>query len=240
MDIYIAELAGKDSVAAIHKFMRTHHDSKIIPSIAYTRTEYGGFDSYFKSLEYLKKFAVKCNVTVEELHNLSDERLWNIFCVKYQYQLHQKFGFYTPCIMCHMYTHLLRMPLCYQYGAAGIITGERTVHGDKVKINQHPRTLECFKKLIDYSGLKLIQPVVTMKDTGEVDREIGNQEIVTHANDTKCILSGNLNGYIIDEMMLQKFLDEYIYKIGIYIIDAFRAGRDIPYQELGQLIEGAF
>lgn len=240
MNIYIAELAGKDSVAAIHKFIRTHENIRIIPSIVYTRTEYGGFDSYFESLKFLKKYAIECGVEFEEVLELSNEKFWNIFCIKYQYQLHQKFGFYTPCIMCHLYAHLVRIPFCYQLGAEGIITGERFFHGKNVKTNQHPKTLECFQKLIDYSGLELIQPLVEVKDADEVASEIGDREIIDHANDTKCILSGNLNSYSIDEIALQKFLDEYVYRIGAYIIDDFRAGKSISCKAVDNLIEGLF
>lgn len=240
MNVYIAELAGKDSVAAIHKFIRTHSMSRIIPTIVYTRTEYGGFDSYFKSLNYLKKYATDCGSIIEDVYELANEKFWNIFCVKYQYNLYQMYGFYTPCIMCHLYTHLLRIPLCYKFGAVGIITGERFFHGEKIKINQHPRTLDCFQRLIDYSGLKLIQPLVKVKNPIDIANEIEDNEILNHANDTKCILSGNLNGSIVDEFALQKFLDEYIYKTGVYIIDAYKDGKDISFKLVDQFIEGLF
>lgn len=113
-------------------------------------------------------------------------------------------------------------------------------HGKNVKTNQHPKTLECFQKLIDYSGLELIQPLVEVKDADEVASEIGDREIIDHANDTKCILSGNLNSYSIDEIALQKFLDEYVYRIGAYIIDDFRAGKSISCKAVDNLIEGLF
>lgn len=240
MKTYIAELAGKDSVAAIHKFIRTNPYSRIIPSIVYTRTEYGGFESYAKSLNYLQNYAANCGTLFGEVHHLSNEKLWNIFCVKYQYKLYKKYGFYTPCIMCHLYTHLLRIPICYKYGAEGIITGERFSHGGKVKVNQHPKTLECFQMLIDYSGLKLIQPLLEIGNVKDVENEIGSKEIIDHANDTKCILSENLNDWIVDENALQNFLDEYIYNVGIYIIDAYKNENNIPLKALDQFVEGLF
>lgn len=240
MNTYIAEIAGKDSIAAVHMFIRTHANSKIIPSIVYTRTEYGGFESYFHSLKYLKKFGNSYGIDFKEIHYLYNEKLWNIICVKYQYQLHEKYGFYTPCIMCHLFTHLMRIPSCYNYGTTGIITGERFFHSSKIKINQHPLTVECFKKVMDYSGIGLIQPLLDIADTNIIDKEIGDIDIILHANDTKCILSGNLHGYVIDEEMLKIFLDDYVYKIGIYIVDRFKSKKDINYEELSLFIERIF
>lgn len=69
MNIYIAELAGKDSVAAIHKFIRTHENIRIIPSIVYTRTEYGGFDSYFESLKFLKNMLLNVELSLKRYLN---------------------------------------------------------------------------------------------------------------------------------------------------------------------------
>ena len=41
MKKYIAEIAGKDSVSAVIKFMKENPGTVVIPTIVYTGTEYG-------------------------------------------------------------------------------------------------------------------------------------------------------------------------------------------------------
>ena len=49
MKKYIAEIAGKDSVSAVIKFMKENPGTVVIPTIVYTGTEYGDRESYYNS-----------------------------------------------------------------------------------------------------------------------------------------------------------------------------------------------
>lgn len=240
MSIYIAEIAGKDSIAAVHMVIRENPNAIIIPSIVYTRTEYGGFDSYYNSVEFLKNFAKERNVIFKDIHNLSDEKLWNIMCIKYQYQIYSKFSFYTPCIMCHLFAHLLRVPLFYEYAAEAMITGERFLHNGIQKINQHPLTIDCFKRILEHAKVKIEQPLAMIMDTNIIDSEIANINIIRHANDTKCVLSGNLNDYYLKELELKKFLNKFVEPIGIYIVEMLQQNQLISYDDLELFIKGLF
>lgn len=240
MGTYVAEIAGKDSIAAIHLFIRRNRSAVIIPSIVYTRTEYGGFDSYFKSLDFLREFAQKYDVTMREVHELNDEKLWNILCIKYQYQIYNKFHFYTPCIMCHLFTHLVRISLYHKCGADAMITGERFWHNGVQKINQHPITIDCFNKILSYAGVNLERPLAMIEDTEIINLEIGEASVIMHANDTKCILSGNLNGYSMNEYDLKVFMNDFVEPIGIYVVKCLKKDQLIAYDELDLFVKGLF
>lgn len=72
MSTYIAEIAGKDSVSAVHKFMREHNVDCIVPTIVLTGTEYGDLSSYDKSILYLANYAKELGIEMEcpvKLHN---------------------------------------------------------------------------------------------------------------------------------------------------------------------------
>lgn len=238
MRIYIAEIAGKDSIAATKMVIQRNRGAVIIPSIVYTRTEYGGFDSYFRSVYFLEKVADQHNVIIKEVQSLSDERLWNILCMRYQYQIFHKFGFFAPCIMCHLFAHVLRIPLYAKHDADAIITGERFLHNTTQKVNQHPLTIECYKEIFSYVGIVLEQPLAMIANTEAVDSEIGDINIIKHANDTKCVLSGNLDGCCVNESELKKFLDNFTKPIGIYVAEQMKDGQKIAYSELSMFVEG--
>ena len=178
---YLAETGGEDI--------------RIIPTIVYTNTEYGDRASYYNSIAYLRRKAKALGICMEETVELENGRLWNLLCARFQQQIHQRYGFYTPCIACHLFTHLLRLPLLAETGAAGIITGERHSHQGRLKANQHPLTIECFNEIFAKNGVQMIRPLVEISDTAKVDSYIDDEDVIVHANDLACVFSGNLRGF---------------------------------------------
>ncbi len=241
MTIFIAEISGKDSVAAVHKFIQEAKVDKIIPTIVKIGTEYGDNCSFLNSVSYLKECAKEYNIIFGETVLLHDEKLWNSICIKPQYKLQKKFGFFTPCIMCHLFAHLLRIPILLKYKGYGIITGERFSHEGKLKVNQHPLTIKCFNSLFNKYKISLIQPLINIADTNIVDKEIEDYALLSHVNDVKCILSDNLEDFslLTDDNLfqLQEYLDKYIYPIGDYILGSFLGQFPICYDSLRDIIE---
>lgn len=216
MKKYIAEIAGKDSVSAVIKFMKENPGTVVIPTIVYTGTEYGDRESYYNSVRFLKDKSKESGVMWEDTIELTDGDFWNVLCARYQYMINQKYGFYTPCIACHLFAHLMRLPLLKKVGAEGIITGERHSHQGKLKANQHPMTIECFNNIFEKNGIRMIRPLVDISDTQVVNGYIGDRDIIAHANDIKCVLSGNLRGFDLDKNLqgLKRYLDEFLFPVG--------------------------
>lgn len=244
MTKFIAEIAGKDSVSAIHRFARTHayEDIVIIPTIAYTGTEYGRFESYIESVDFLKRDLKKYGITFEDVYKLHDEKLWNILNAKYQYLIYKKYNFFTPCIMCHFYTHLIRVPLYMKNEAKGIITGERLSHDGKIKLNQHQLTIDSFTEIFQKNAVMLIQPNLNIQNTTIIDEEIDNNKIVAKSNDVKCVLSGNLYGY--DSMSdifyseLNSYINTFVKPIGNFCLESIIKNGYVELDVLEKEIEG--
>jgi len=153
MEKYIAEIAGKDSIAAVVKFIKENKDVVIVPTIVYTGTEYGDRNSYYNSIDFLRKEGERLGIEFEKTLELQNGALWNVLCARYQYLINRKYGFYTPCIACHLFTHLLRIPCFREFEAGGIITGERHSHQGKLKANQHPLTIERLTDIFEKTEL---------------------------------------------------------------------------------------
>lgn len=243
MKRYIVEIAGKDSVSAAHNFIRQNEIDVIVPTIVYTRTEYGDFESYRKSIAYLSSYAKLRNIQVANLCELHDEVLWNLLCAKYQYCISQKYGFCTPCIMCHLFAHLIRIPLYIEICASGIITGERYSHNGSIKVNQHLLTVKCFQELFNKKGIFLIQPLLNIDELAIIENEIIDYEDINHINDVKCILSGNMHGVNYDNDFFRNKLCEFLFgfvaPIGEYIVNSYLNRGKIQYDELEVAIKSA-
>ena len=272
MKKYIAEIAGKDSIAAVMKFIRENSGSQdysypekcssqaagihrvctdksagalqssavaqdreskdagimIIPTIVYTGTEYGDKQSYYDSIEFLKRKGKENGVRFADTIYMQDGRLWNLLCSKYQYLINRKSGFYTPCVACHMFAHLMRLPLLRKLEAEAIITGERHSHQGRLKANQHPKTMECFREIFEKNGVNMIKPLLEIEDTEMVNSEITDETVIEHANDVKCVLSGNLQGFDLKDNIdrLELYLNDFLKPVGVFCAQAMLSGQD--------------
>lgn len=240
MKTYIAEIAGKDSIAAVHKIMRERAPATIIPTVVYTGTEYGDFSSYTRSIDYLTKCGQVYGVSVEKTVVLHNELLWNYICAKYSNLLFREYGIYTPCVMCHLFTHLLRIPLYLERKCEGIITGERYSHKGKLKANQQQDTISLFRSLFSRHRIALIQPFIDTEDTLIVDEEINDYSHLSTINDVKCILSGNMSGVSLEEQgnlaKLRQYLHSFVSPVGEYLLQCYTKRLEIQYEELDQVI----
>ncbi len=240
MNTYIAEVAGKDSVAAILKFGRENPGSEILPTVVFTSTEYGDKSIYRNSILFLQNELQKHDVVVHDEILLQNSELWNVLNARYQYLIYQKYCFFTPCIMCHLYTHLLRIPVYKKYGANGLITGERKSHSGIVKLNQHIKTIHLFQEMFCKLGIYLIQPLLEIEDTKVIDEIIANKNIITHANDVKCVLSGNTFGFSLVQkenlLLLEDYMKEFVSTVGEFCIQRINRNGEIPLTELDNWI----
>ena len=244
MNIYIAEVAGRDSISAVHSFIKNNKVDVIIPTIVYTGTEYGDLNIYDASIKYLFEYSKKNDIKMNETVYLYNEKLWNYICIRYQYHIFNAYSFYTPCIMCHFFVHLMRVSLYLKYGCKGIITGERYVHDNQIKANQQELTINCFNNLFEKYGIQLIQPLLAIKETDFIIDEISDYALLDKINNVKCILSNNLDLSCFTEKIflkkLDKFLTNYVSVVGDYLLHCFVMEKTLDYDELDKIMKRCF
>lgn len=242
MKRYIAEIAGRDSVAAILQFAQENNNVEIIPTIALTGTEYGDLSSYNKNLDFLKCKLEKAHVTFPKVIYLQNGDLWNYINARYQYCIYKKFLFYTPCICCHLYAHLLRVPIYKEFEANGIITGERIYHSGTVKANQHDKTITIFDEIFQKNGMVFVRPLLEINNNKKIEQIIGDGNIIQHANDVKCVMSGNLTGFSLEKrnqiFLMEKYLEEYVLAVGNFCVNELLDRGAVDINKLKRLIEG--
>lgn len=206
----IAEISGRDSVAAVLKFCQENKVEEIAPTYVHTSTEYGDFGKIERNVELLRKgLKNDFNVHLSKLTVLSNPQLWWAINGRFITVLFEKFGFYTPCIGCHLYVHLMRVPLARQLGLSQIIAGEREVHQDSTKLSQTAETLDAYIEVLNSFGLKLIFPLRNISSNKEIEEIIkplpiggkGQLECVLKANyrslsDKTCYPAGKIHSYI--------------------------------------------
>lgn len=191
-DTAIGEFSGRDSGAAILKALESPGIDHVLPVASFAGTEYGDTRSLEDNHQRLVRRVRELYGSGKELYPLvyySHPALWSTLNGRFTSLLIQEFGFYTPCIGCHAYFHLLRVPMALRLGKI-IISGERESHDGKIKVNQLPQCLSSYRKVISRLGVELLIPLQKTRGGEEIEKILGWdwQEGKGHPG---CVYSGN-------------------------------------------------
>ena len=231
----IGEVAGRDSAAAIIEAASRDLVGAILPSVIYTGTEYGDWSTISENIELIGRIVKEHKKPFFEPVLLGDAGLWWALNGRFLSALIDKFGFYTPCIGCHLYMHLVRVPLAKELDCRKIISGERTRHDQRIKINQSDIALDAYKEVLAHAGIELVLPVREISDGAEIDRLVGGGW-AEGQKQLQCVLGGNYklpdDNVAYDEDKAKRFLDEFIVPVGKKIVMAWATGDEVDYVEV--------
>lgn len=223
----IVEIAGRDSIAAAVAAARDFGFREIVPTIAFTGTETGDRQAPMRAVSVLKGLLGE-RVHIHEPLALSDPALWSAMNARPAAEIQHRFGVYSPCLACHLYLHLLRVPLAWSHDNAPIVAGERDTHDGRIKLSQTPESIAATGRVLAHAGIRLLEPVRTM-DGGQVAELVGD---LWDDRDEQlgCQLSGNYANFdgtvTYDEAGYSRYLAEYFEPVGRAVVDAWRAERD--------------
>ncbi len=214
----IGEFAGRDSVAAIIKALEDETITNILPIASFAPTEYGDFEVLKSNYEQMVTRIQKLYGNGRKVHPLtyySNPDLWSIINGRFLDFNVKNFGFYTPCIGCHAYLHLVRIPIALKLGSR-IITGERESHDGRIKLNQTSEALDAYVKIAKHFNVDLIMPIRYMEDGDQVKDLIGWEWEEGKAHQS-CAFSGNYiepdGSVYYDKERVQSYLDGFLYPV---------------------------
>ncbi len=207
----VVEIAGKDSIAAAVVEGISGRFSAMLPTVAYTGTQYGDWEAPFRAVAELGK-RLPSSVRLYPPLVVGSPELWRELCGKGLYRWQQRYGFASPCTACHLYFHLIRISLARHLGSSVIIGGERNSHDGRVKLSQVAVSLDIFRDFLARYGVELLLPLRNMQDTRDVDALLGGS-YPQGSDQLRCVLSGNYvdeEGEVpFREEAVRAFLEEY-------------------------------
>lgn len=186
----IGEVAGKDSVAAIIAASGREDIKSILPVAIYTGTLYGDWNTIFETARYIQREVKKRHK--KEVHHLTvmgSPRLWHALNGRFMHVLSEKFGFFSPCLGCHLYFHSIVIPLAKELNTTLVIAGERESHEGRIKLNQTKIATDAYVSMMKDFGIELILPVRYIEDDAEIASIIGKDW--KDDDQMACVLSGN-------------------------------------------------
>lgn len=208
----VAEIAGRDSIAAVLRALDSEEVKAILPTIAYTGTEYGDWETLLQKVSRLHALLTDRGVRVYDPVFLGAPALWNELCSRFTAHLVREFGSYSPCLGCHLYLHAIRIPVARMVNSSVIIAGERESHDGRIKINQLAPALDAYRELTSSFGIRLMLPLRYVK-SGEEVAAFAGPEFRAEEEQMACVLSRNyvLPGGVIEysESDIQRFYNEF-------------------------------
>jgi hypothetical protein len=235
----VVEIAGRDSLAAAVRAAAEDGYDIFLPTIAYTGTEFGDWRRPFEKVEYLRGRlrAVGAGVEVLAPVVMGAPELWRLLCGRYVVAQYRRFGFYTPCIGCHVYLHAVRVPLAKMTGCRVVVAGERESHGGVVKLNQIPTALDAYVELLARFGVELALPLRHISSAAEIEEIVGAKGREA-ASQLECVLSQNYrdaDGTVpYDEEAVRRFLNEFALPLAERAVSAYLAGDRPDYGRLAR------
>ncbi|WP_430886361.1 hypothetical protein [Fusibacter sp. JL216-2] len=241
----IGEFSGRDSVAAILKAFEDEDIDYILPVATFAGTEYGDFNVIYKNYKHLQKRVKDLYGDKKVLYPLieySREDIWALMNGRLSGELSRKFGFYSPCIGCHLYFHLTKLNFARPLSGI-ILSGERESHDGRIKVNQLGESLDIYQEVIASFDCQLRMPLRHMDDGHEVESLIGWEwkEGLAHPD---CVLSRNYRSCdgkaVYDKNCLERLLQEYVKPAGVlvgkYIVEDQKADINALKKEVLALI----
>ena len=212
--VAIAEIAGRDSIAAVIRACELRPIKAVVPTIAYTGTEYGRWKTPFEKAELVKERLEQNSIKVFDPVVVGSPRIWWTLCGKNTAQLNQQFGFLPHCVGCHLYFHAIRIPLATKLGSNLIIGGERESHNGKIKINQIKISLDAYQVFVKKFDIELFLPLRHITSGEEIEAIIGMQWDEGEQQ-LECVLSKNYRqrdgSVIINEESIKRFFYEFAF-----------------------------
>ena len=217
----IVEMAGRDSVAAAVKAVETKGFTDLLPTYVYTGTEYGPWSSVEAAVHRLRHRLPRTRI--HGLLVLGSPRFWHALNGRFMRALFKRYGFYTPCVGCHLYLHAARIPLAVSLKAP-VIAGERELHDGAVKVNQTATALDRYRDLAGRFEVPLLLPLRHIDQGKEIERILG---FGWKQDDEQlgCVLSGNYrnsrNRVDITEEKVRTYLREFAFPLARRIVETY-------------------
>lgn len=138
------------------------------------------------------------------------------------------YGFYAPCIGCHLYLHILRGILAKSINAKVVVSGERAFHKGLIKLNQSKPSLRVYREVLQSVGVELVYPIEQV-DNEQLIKELAGRDWEEGEEQLKCFFTGTSKLDRITYSQIEKNLQKYL------IDHLLSKGREVILREISEI-----
>lgn len=226
-EVAVTAIAGRDSVAAAIKALRERPViHTLVPTSVGTGTEFGSTDSLDDAVTFLRRRILEefpdRPIHVLDVVRFASPPLWAAMNSRFASDLQEVFGINSPCLACHLYLHIARVPLARAIHSTIIITGERDTHDGRIKLSQTIDSIDAEVRVVARAGIELLAPVRTAPSSEVSQLVPGWRE---GEKQLECVHSGNYKrsdgSVAYDRNTHARYVAEFYEPLGDAIIDGW-------------------
>jgi hypothetical protein len=227
--IVLTDFAGRDSVAAAISWLRDHEVGTLIPVADVVPTRYGEWSVYDDNWARMKEYLARTfpGVRVTPWFALEDVEFWRMLNGRFSNELARVFGFFTPCLGCHLHFYAMRAVLAEALGARILISGEKELHGHRRKANQTVEAIVGYEKFSRAQGLDQRFPIHQIRTEPEM-RDLLGDDWKEGDRQLRCVMSGNDSGAdgrpLFEPFQISGYMERFAAPLAAQILTLRRAG----------------
>lgn len=210
---FIADISGTDSIAALIMIMEQTPHAIIIPSIIDLACEYGDKGQYQNVIIKIKEaFSNKKRIVLPTIISEANN-LWKAIVSDDIHNTINSYGFYSPCIACHLVLHLIRIKIATHLKVRNVISGERESHSGKEKINQLDFVLDFYNSIYNAARIKHHLPLRHISESKSINKLLESKKCSSVR--LNCLFAGNYykrgtTELILDKTSVRSYVENYL------------------------------
>lgn len=236
----LTDFAGRDSVAAAMAWLRTHEVGTLIPVADVVPTRYGDWAIYDENWARMKDHLQRAypSLRVTPWFCLEDTAFWSLLNARFLNELSRTFGFFTPCLGCHLHFYAMRTVLAEALGAKVLLSGEKELHGLRRKANQTTEAVRAYGAFSAAHGVEQHFPIHQVRREEEIADLLGD-DWREGDRQLRCVMSGNDSGAdgrpLFEPAQISAYMERFAMPLSSYIVELRRAG--VGEKELTRAVE---
>jgi len=230
--LVLADFAGRDSVAAAMAWLAEHGVATLIPIADVVPTRYGDWSVYDDNWERMRDHVGRAypGVRVTPWFCLEDVEFWRMLNARFLNELSRAFGFFTPCLGCHLHFYAMRAVLAEALGAQVLISGEKELHhGARRKANQTVEAVDAYQRFSKAHGIDHQFPIHRVRTEAEMASLLGDNW-KEGDRQLRCVMSGNdasADGRpLFEPTQIASYMERFASPLAARIVELRRAGVD--------------
>lgn len=228
----LTDFAGRDSVAAAVAWLRENDAGTLIPIADVVPTRYGDWSIYDENWARMRDRIHRefPKVHVTPWFCLEDVDFWRLLNARFMNELSRTFGFFTPCLGCHLHFYAMRAVLAEALGAKVLISGEKELHhGARRKANQTSDAVDAYLRFSKNHGIEHHFPIHKVQTESEMADLLGD-DWKEGDRQLRCVMSGNDSGTngqpLFNSEQIKAYMERFASPVATRIVELRKNGVD--------------